>query len=69
MFSTSVASAQLFLQLGPFRFSRDVQMRSQTIPLHHLKKYSSAPVILTFENTFHHSSLNQHAIFSITCFK
>lgn len=45
MFSTSIASAPLFLQLDTFHFSRDIQTRSQTIPLHHLKKYKSVPVI------------------------
>lgn len=39
MFSVSMASPQLFRKFGTFHFSQDIQTRSQTIPLHCLKKY------------------------------
>lgn len=39
MFSASVASPQLLPQFGTFCFSWNTQTRSQTIPLHRLKKY------------------------------
>lgn len=44
MFSTSIASAPLFLQLGTFHLAKIYRLRV-TISLHHLKKYKSAPVI------------------------